>query len=42
MRLLPQPPDPALPAPASSALPAGTVIEVDRAVDVNGDADLAS
>jgi hypothetical protein len=34
-------PPPALPAPAASDLPAGTVIEVDRAVDVNGDADLA-
>jgi hypothetical protein len=34
-------PPPALPAPVGSALPAGTVIEVDRAVDVNGDADLA-
>ena len=34
-------PPPALPAPATSTLPSGTVIEVDRAVDVNGDADLA-
>jgi hypothetical protein len=34
-------PPPALPAPSGSDLPAGTVIEVDRAVDVNGDADLA-
>ena len=34
-------PPPARPAPSGSALPAGTVIEVDRAVDVNGDADLA-
>jgi hypothetical protein len=30
-------PPPALPAPAGTALPAGAVIEVDRAVDVNGD-----
>jgi transposase InsO family protein len=35
-------PPPALPAPArAAALPAGTVIEVDRTVDVNGNADLA-
>jgi transposase InsO family protein len=34
-------PPPALPAPVGGALPAGAVIEVDRAVDVNGDADLA-
>ena len=35
-------PPPALPAPArAGALPAGTVIEVDRAVDGNGIADLA-
>ena len=34
-------PPPALPAPAASALTAGAVTEVDRAVDVNGDADLA-
>ena len=35
-------PPPALPAPArADALPAGTVIEVDRAVDANGIADLA-
>ena len=35
-------PPPALPAPArAGALPAGTVIEVDRAVDASGNADLA-
>ena len=35
-------PPPALPAPArAGALPAGTVIEVDRAVDANGTADLS-
>ena len=35
-------PPPAMPAPArAAALPAGAVIEVDRAVDVNGTADLA-
>ena len=35
-------PPPALPAPArAGALPAGTVIEVDRAIDANGTADLA-
>jgi hypothetical protein len=35
-------PPPAMPAPARTApLPAGTVIEVDRAIDVNGTADLA-
>ncbi|WP_300605988.1 IS481 family transposase [Trebonia sp.] len=35
-------PPPALPAPGrAAALPAGTVIEVSRAVDVNGTADLA-
>jgi hypothetical protein len=30
-----------MPAPARAALPAGTVIEVSRTVDVNGNADLA-
>ena len=35
-------PPPAMPAPArAAALPAGTVIEVSRTVDVNGNADLA-
>ena len=35
-------PPPAMPAPArADALPAGTVIEVDRTVDANGTADLA-
>jgi transposase InsO family protein len=34
-------PPPAMPAPARAALPAGTVIEVSRTVDVNGNADLA-
>ncbi len=34
-------PPPAMPAPARAALPAGTVIEVTRTVDVNGNADLA-
>jgi transposase InsO family protein len=34
-------PPPALPAPSRAALPAGTVIEVSRTVDTNGNADLA-
>jgi hypothetical protein len=34
-------PPPAMPAPARATLPAGTVIEVSRTVDVNGNADLA-
>ena len=35
-------PPPAIPAPArASTLPAGTVIEVDRAIDADGNADLA-
>jgi transposase InsO family protein len=34
-------PPPAMPAPARAALPAGTVIEVSRTVDANGNADLA-
>jgi transposase InsO family protein len=34
-------PPPAMPAPARADLPAGTVIEVDRAVDADGIADLA-
>jgi hypothetical protein len=34
-------PPPAMPAPARADLPAGTVIELDRAVDADGIADLA-